>query len=292
MGNILSEENSFTNDKITIDELLKQSRRFKNSAEFTKFFDFVARFDHYSRYNTMLVYIQNKAVTFFGGVTFWKKEFNRTLKEDARPYIILAPNGPMMLVYDIFETEGKESPEEFLEKGLGRKPFEVKGYLDKEIFERAMDEASGWGIKVRYKPLSYFNAGYVTTIFKGPLEICLKEGLRREENLAVLIHELAHLFLGHTGHEYLQYNKGKVKPIKIHQRNISYTAGELEAEAVSYLICRKLGLQSKSAEYIAGYITCDKDLLEFSYETVIKAADKIEYLFIKYYNRGDGNYLY
>jgi len=42
-----------------------------------------------------------------------------------------------------------------------------------------------------------------------------------------------------------------------------------------------LGLQTSSAEYIAGYIKNEKDLLEFSYETVIKIADKIEKLFIK-----------
>ena len=53
----------------------------------------------------MLVYIQNDAVTFFGGISFWKKHFNRTIKRDAKPYIILAPNGPVMLVYDVMETE-------------------------------------------------------------------------------------------------------------------------------------------------------------------------------------------
>jgi hypothetical protein len=138
-------DNGFINDKFTIDELLKRSWCFRSTKEFTKFFDFIARFNHYSRYNTMLVYIQNRAVTFFGGVSFWKKKFNRTIKEEARPYIILAPNGPVMLVYDIFETEGTESPEEFLEKGLGGKPFEVLGHLDERIFIHAIEEAKKWG---------------------------------------------------------------------------------------------------------------------------------------------------
>lgn len=168
---MLFEENNFANDKFTIHELLRRSWRFRNTKEFTKFFDFFARFHNYSRYNTMLVYIQNQAVTFLGGVSFWKKKFGRTIKEDARPYIILAPNGPVMLVYDVFETEGKESPEEFLEKGLGSKPFEVKGKIEDKIFERAIEETKKWGIKTSFKPLSYFNAGYVTTIFKGYFEI-------------------------------------------------------------------------------------------------------------------------
>lgn len=32
----------------------------------------------------MLVYLQNDAVTFFGGVSFWKKKFGRTLKEERK----------------------------------------------------------------------------------------------------------------------------------------------------------------------------------------------------------------
>lgn len=277
---MLFEENNFVNDKFTIDELLRRSWRFRNTKEFTKFFDFIASFHHYSRYNTMLVYIQNRAVTFFGGVSFWKKKFDRTIKEDARPYIILAPNGPIMLVYDIFDTEGKDTPDEFLEKGLGTKPFEVKGKIGEKIYDRAIEEAKKWGIKISIKPLSYFNSGYVTTIFKGYLEICLKEGMSKEENFAVLIHELSHLFLGHTGHKQLHYY-GKEKPIELLQRKLSRTAEELEAETISFLICQKLGLQSRSAEYIAGYIKSDKDLIEFSYEIVIKTADKIEKNFVK-----------
>lgn len=273
-------DNNFANDKFIIDELLQKSWRFRNTDEFTKFFNFIASFHHYSRYNTMLVYIQNQAVTFFGGISFWKKNFDRIPKQDARPYIILVPKGPIMLVYDIFDTEGKETPEEFLEKGLGSKPFEVKGEIDDKIYESAIDEAKKWGVKISFKPLSYFNAGYIKTLFSGYLEICLKEGMTKEENFAVLIHELSHLYLGHTGHKEIYYN-GKGKPTKLLQRKLSRTAEELEAETINYLICKKLGLENRSAEYIAAYIKSDNDLIEFSYEAVIKTADKIERLFIK-----------
>ncbi len=61
------------------------------------------------------------------------------------------------------------------------------------------------GIRISFKPLSFFNTGYITTIFhQGPPEIALKAGMSYEQDLAVLIHELAHLFLGHTGHPVLQ----------------------------------------------------------------------------------------
>lgn len=274
------QESNFINDKFTIDELLHRSWRLRDSKEFAKFFDFIARFQHYSRFNTMLVYIQNEAVTFFGGVSYWWKKFRRKVNPDARPYIILAPNGPIMLVYDIFDTEGKETPEEFLNNGLGREPFGVHGILERNTLFNAIQEARSWGIRINRRPLSYFNGGYVTTILKGYLEICLKEGQSTEQDFAVLIHELAHLFLGHTGHIELHHSSKK-KPIKLPHRKLSKSAEELEAETVSFLICKKLGLESRSAEYIAGYIKDEQDLLSFSYETVIKTADKIEKLFIK-----------
>lgn len=273
----------FNSDKLTIDELFNRSKKYKGSKEFFRFFNFIARFYHYSRFNTMLVYLQDESVTFFGGANFWQKKFNRNIKEDARPYVILQPFSPVMLVYDVFQTEGKDTPHDFLKEGLGTKPFEVKGRINPQILDDAISIARSWGIKISFKPLSFFNAGYVTTIFKGHLEIALKEGMSYEENLAVLIHELGHLFLGHTGHATIcqQTKDGKAKEMKLMMRKLSRTGEELEAETISFLICKKLGLETNSAEYLAGYISCDKDLEEFSHELVIKIADKIEEIFLK-----------
>ncbi|MBK9982649.1 MAG: hypothetical protein IPP15_09515 [Saprospiraceae bacterium] len=274
----------FNTDKLTIDELFKRSRKHQGSKEFFRFFNFIAGFHHYSRFNTMLVYLQDDTVTFFGGTHFWKKKFKRTIKEDARPYVILQPFAPVMLVYDLFQTEGNESPQKFLEDGLGTKPFDVKGKIKPKTLEDVIKMATSIGIKISIKPLSFFNAGYITTIFKsGPPEIALKEGMTYEQNLAVLIHELGHLFLGHTGHSILheKTKEGKVKEIKLMKRKLTVTAQELEAETISFLICKKLGLETKAAEYLAGYIKSDKDLEEFSYELVIKTADKIEEMFLK-----------
>ena len=55
-------------ERNTIDELFARSIQFRNSAEYVKLINFIKRFTHYSRFNAMLVYIQNPAVTFFGGV--------------------------------------------------------------------------------------------------------------------------------------------------------------------------------------------------------------------------------
>ncbi|MEI8048934.1 MAG: ImmA/IrrE family metallo-endopeptidase [Bacteroidota bacterium] len=276
------ENGSSADDKFTIDALLKQSWQYKGSAQFYKFFDFIAKFHHYSHFNSMMVYLQNPDITFFGSKSFWKNKFGRGIKQDddVRAYVILAPMGPIMVVYDVMDTTGKDSPEEFLKNGLGNEPFQVTGLINPQIVTNVIDEAVKWGIKIKTKPFSYFKGGHITTLHKGYLEICLKKDMKPEENFSVLIHELAHLFLGHTGHKQISKKNSKT-PMKLLERKLTFTAEELEAEAVSYLICRKLGLFTNSAQYMAGYIKKEDDLIKFSYETVIKVADKIESMFIK-----------
>jgi hypothetical protein len=50
---------------------------------------------------------------------------------------------------------------------------------------------------------------------------------------------------------------------------------ELEAEAVSWLVCRRLGLETRSAEYLAGYVHED-DLGRISTFAITAAAHRVE----------------
>lgn len=266
--------------KSTIDDLLHRSLIHKRSADFVKFFDFIARFQHYSRYNTLLVFTQNPNITFFGSAAYWRRTFYREIKVEARPHIILVPKGPIMLVYDIFDTTGDLTAEQFLEQGLGRNPNAVVGLLDDPTFEYAQFEARRWGIAVLYRPLTYFTGGQFKKRSSSELEIYLKEGMSPAENFSVLIHELAHLFLGHVGSVQLKHSTG-AKPLVIEGRTISTEKQELEAETISFLLCKKIDLQTSSAEYLAKFIKSEDDLLSFRYELVIKTADRIEKLFLR-----------
>lgn len=274
------EDSKYINDRLTIDELIRRSWNLRDKRDFTKFIDFISKFEHYSRFNTMLVYIQNEEVTFFGGTSYWKKNFNRTIKKFAKPYIILAPKSPIMLVYDVMDTEGDDSPKDFLDKMFGGKLFEVKGRIDPKIYEDAVWTARSWGIQVIKKPLNYFKAGYVTTEITGKLEIYLQVEASVEENFTVLLHELAHVLLGHTGHKELRKAGTEKRLVLPEKRRINRSTEELEAETVSYLISTKLRLIPRSEEYIAGYLKNLNDLVQFSFELVIKVADKIENTFL------------
>ena len=69
----------YAQDKFTIDELIRRSWNLRDSRDFTKFIKFIAKFHHYSRFNCMLMYLQNEEVDFFGSVAYWKKKFKDIL---------------------------------------------------------------------------------------------------------------------------------------------------------------------------------------------------------------------
>lgn len=68
------------------------------------------------------------------------------------------------MVYDVMDTEGEDSPQEFLKGGLGRKPIEVIDKIHPTVLEKALREAKGYGIKILIKEQSCFKGGHITTI--------------------------------------------------------------------------------------------------------------------------------
>lgn len=278
-----------------IDELLQRSRKHMNSVEFRKFIEFMGKFPAYAYFNRMLVYLQNPEVSLFGSHTFWEKYFNRRITENARPYIVLVPFGPVGLVFDIMDTEGQTSPEELLNEVTNGGPFSVTGDFTQEQLDAIINEVNQWGIEVSFIPTNYFHAGIAKRIENGKIKIGLNKNLNPAVNFGTLLHELGHIFAGHLGgmrlsnknkdnnQENQQNQKKKVKKehVNICCHFISKDAAEIEAETISWLICKRFGIGTKSAEYLAGYDLSDRVLGEISYELMVKATDTIFQLFCK-----------
>ena len=230
----------------------------------------------------MLIYIQNKDVAYYGSSYFWKTKFNRDISYNARPYIIITPFSPVTIVYDITDTIGSISTEELLKKGIPYHFFGVEGVLDEKVYDKLLNRLFSWRIPLIQKPLSYFEAGNITTLSGGELKISINTKRNYQENFTTIIHELAHLLLGHTSHKYLSNRKDVDKRIKLKQRaELTRSEMELEAETIAYLICNKYGLLTQSAEYLASYIHSEKSINNFNYELVIHTVDKIERMFLK-----------
>lgn len=113
--------------------------------------------------------------------------------------------------------------------------------------------------------------------------VTLARRLKPAPALATLAHECAHIYCGHLGCPILIDSRTK-KPKRMNWSDrrglLTVSQREFEAEATAYLVCRRLGIETRSADYLAGYLA-EADRTHVSYATIIRAASRIEALMPK-----------
>ncbi len=112
-----------------LDQLLVDSRMFKKSTDYMNLLDFVVRMRNFAPFNALLLQILKPGLRVAASAKDWKKRFGRTIKEDARPLLILLPFAPVALVYDLLDTEGMPLPEHAY-------AFPARGWMTKEDMDR------------------------------------------------------------------------------------------------------------------------------------------------------------
>lgn len=253
----------------SIDSLIHNSRAYRQSREFKEMIEFMARFRNYSPFNNMLVKVQNPSCGYFATEKDWNKKHRRRLKEDARPMLILAPMHPVMLVFDLDQTEGRPLPSA-LENFAS-----FFGKADYECLERAVQNAAAhYKIRVDFKQLSSTLAGFATTV-RGDANFLMRTAIHGELNtesrIGVLCHELAHILLGHLGSGDHNWWPSR--------QNLGKNTFEIEAEAVAHIVTTRMGLYGSSAEYISGYLKEGDIPAAVSLDTIAKVAGRIEDIF-------------
>ena len=233
------------NVQYTIDSSLKRlsdALAAGRSEVLTDYLKASSYFYDYSFANIMLIFSQRPSATRVAGFNTWKK-VGRWVKRGEKGIVILAPllkkdeNGEKDLygfkavrVYDFSQTDGRRLP----------KFDSVHG--DPGRFTQSLATlASDQGIEVEYVD-SLNGADGVST--GGKVQVC--KDLPEGEQFAVLAHELAHEFL-HRG-----------------DRKASKKTKELEAEAVAFVVCSVLGLNTfnRSRDYIGLYGGDEKALAD------------------------------
>jgi hypothetical protein len=214
----------------------------------------------------MLVKLQNPTCSFFATQKDWQKRFGRRLKEDARPMLILAPMHPVMLVYDLDSTEGRALPQELQQFA------KFEGEWDPERLSRTVTNASTRDlIRVDTVSLSSTHAGFAT-IWAGrggmKMRIGLHDGLDEPSRYGVLLHELAHIYLGHLG--------GDEEGWWPSRGDLARRAVEVEAEAVTHIVSRRAGLKGASPQYVSGYLNDEATLKAISLDQIAKVAGRLE----------------
>jgi hypothetical protein len=249
----------------SLDELFRRSRRYWQSKKFVLAVEFVAKFREYSPFNNMLVFLQNPLATYFATASHWQKVFQRTIKEEARGMIILAPRTPVLLVYDVADTEGPPLPDKL---ELFTK---TSGLFNPIILDRTISNCARDKIRVERKAMGPLKGGFSTARGRGTqwkMRVALREALNDASAYALLCHELAHIYLGHMGAD-----KEGGWP---YRSRLSQNVAEIEAESVSHIVCRRAGLRTHSAEYLSDYMEDRADLDSISLDLIARTAGRIE----------------
>jgi hypothetical protein len=279
-----SPANRLLNDKITaletvlnpVDEIVAAGTRFRNSRILVELLEFIARFPNYSPFNGLLLYVQNPSATYVATARNWLQKFKRQPKYDARPLLILTPRGPILFVFDINDTEGVPVPSALLKSRATGNQIPAKVYSNTQhncalhgiaVFETSGENtAAGTASRITpalRKQFKDFDLKKDTSYL-----ILVDKSQPLEDKYSSLVHELGHIFCGHLGIDSHAWWPER--------ENSNINAEELEADAVAYLVCRRLGRQARSAKHIAHYIEKDRQLPVISLNAVLQAANYTE----------------
>ena len=253
-----------------LDQLLADSRLYEQSKDYKDLLDFVVRLRNFAPFNAMLLQVQKPGLSYAASARDWSERFGRWPKEGARPLLILWPFGPVALVYDVLDTEGKPLPEDvasFFARG------EI-GEMKLRSFEPLLNKKN---IELCWVDAGDNRAGRIRVLKRAATD---KEAtqyrihINRNHSPAVkfctLAHELGHLFLGHLGTD---------RKLNVPERPaLGHPQEELEGESVAYLVCKRNGVTSKSETYLKTYVTEHTTIDDIDLYQIMRAAGQIESL--------------
>ena len=267
-------------EKTLLADLLEQSKMYRQSKDYQELLDFVVKLPNFAPFNAFLLRLQKPGLRFASSAYDWRRKFKRTIKEGARPLIILWPFGPVALVYDLVDTEGEPLPDSVLYA------FRASGTMTEDRMARFPFLLEKVGINLQLMEYGDAHAGHITTA-KEPEGVTVKVRSKdakvkpsylvrvnrtHEPNVqfVTLVHELGHLYLGHLGPD---------KFLKIPKRPwIAHDQQELEAESLAYLVCKRNGVESKSEEYLISFVEENTTVEHLDLYFLLKAAGQIETL--------------
>jgi hypothetical protein len=272
--------------RTALDELFTLARKYNSSDAYLELIRFVGRFRFYSPFNAMLIYTQMPGARFVCTALRWRRDYHREIKIDARPIVILQPMGPILFVFDASDTEPLPNARPLpvaVNDPFRMRSGKIGGHLALTIQNAKRD-----GVRVSERADGSQRAGSIQRAAAGqhlefriakkpapkstqiPLwfELLLNSRLSPETRYATLVHELAHLYCGHLGTPNERWWPDR--------QNLSQTVCEFEAESVSYLVCARLGIDTASEEYLAGYVRNCPVTPSISLDRVMKSVWLLE----------------
>lgn len=273
--------------KRVLDELFCFARQYRSSSRYHELLQFVTRFRSYSPYNAMLVCTQMWGARFVAPAHRWARKYGRTVKVNARPLVILQPMGPVMFVFDVSDTEPGPNAQPLPPDVTN--PFAVRRGRVSHQWDVTIENAKRDGIRIQPRKEGSQSGGSIRRSHGGEMffrtgadsgenpkgvhvpvrfDVLFNENSSKESRYATLVHELAHLYCGHLGTPNPKWWPDR--------RGLTGQSEEFEAESVAYLVCGRLGIETPSEQYLAGYMRENGEVPNISIDLVMKSAGLIE----------------
>ena len=268
-------------EDLRLDTLFSQVLTYRQSEHFHSFMNHIAGLTKLSPYNAMLVYMQRPGAGKVATALQWRN-LGAELKEGANPLVILRPFGPVEFVFEEGDLIPETKPKEL------ESIFEIKkGEVSKKEIYHLIDNLKGRGINVNFVTRGVNSAGYTTpshnnnhiSYYQGNCrytiqrinDIVINSNLSDAEKFATLIHEVAHIYCGHTG------DYGNSRHPWDDRILLPKNECEFEAESVCWLITQRRGIDNPSHKYLAHFLNNNECIPEkISIETILVVAGKIE----------------
>ena len=218
----------------------------------------------------MLLRVQKPGLRYAASARDWQVRFGRQPVENALPLLILWPFGPVALVYDVIDTEGRELPRDVF-------AFPAEGDMTAERLASFASRVSRKNIECRSVDEGDKNAGRICVLKRASGEkdatlyrMHINRNHKPPVQFTTLAHELGHLFLGRLGEDTKLNVPGR--------RDCQHDQREIEAESVAYIVCRRNSVTPASETYLANYVRDNMTLNDVDVYQVMRAAGQVEAL--------------
>lgn len=283
----LFDEEKRNKERTSIDRLFQDVKQYRNSSEFRKKLEFYTNFPYLGVYNAALVEQQRPGARFVLTAEKWKEDYNRKIKINARPVIILMPFYPVEFLFDISDTKQidktrKEDEnfiiEQIIKEHMATCKSDVSFYMknlkenlpkygihysiDYQVgsqihAEIRLDQSEKMHIKVNKDHYIEHHNHFTISVSSRTDEV---------GQLARILHELGHLFCHHIAYPWWK------------DRFYTKAEKEFEAETVSYLVAKRLGIYTPSIEYLSNYVDEKGNIPSILINRIFDAVDLIEQL--------------
>lgn len=276
-----------------ITKLYRDVLQYRNGKKFQQLLDFCVRFRKLSAFNAALLMAQRPGCRYALTSYRWLKYYDRLVKSDACPLMILCPFGPVGFLFDLGDTVPKPGCPDRIPNDLTRN-FDFKQRVDPWLFKQVIGNLAYWGIlygkmttgQGYYGKLQVWREqdGQLTfpldrkfvvpDTWSPAYTIKIRDGTDDTNAFGTILHEMGHLTCRHI---HCSYEKPWGK--KFARTELSHEQEEFEAQTVSWLVGHRIGLDIPSTYgYLAEYLGKDKELPDVDLSVVLQATNEVEKL--------------